>query len=45
MDKKKFNIFKTPIKPFTLIFWAFVVVVMAFFGLLLKRKKTSERKK
>ncbi len=43
--KKKINPFKITIKPFTLIFWSAVVVILAVLGLLLKRNKTSPRKK
>ena len=42
---KKTSLLKKPIKPFTAIFWAVVVVVMAVFGLLLKQKKIGLRKK
>ncbi len=42
---KRMNLLKKPIKPFTVIFWAVVVVVMAAFGLLLKRKKADLKQK
>ncbi|WP_167829518.1 hypothetical protein [Methanosarcina flavescens] len=45
MTKSKINLLKTPIKPFSAIFWAAVIVVMAVFGLLLRRKKADLRKK
>ncbi len=39
--KKKTKLLKNTIKPFTVTFWAVVVVVMAAFGLLLRRKKVT----
>jgi len=42
---KKLSLLKISMKPFTIIFWAIVVVAMAFFGLLLKYKKISLKKK
>lgn len=42
---KKTNLLKKPMRPFTVIFWALMVVVMAAFGLLVKQKKISLRKK
>jgi hypothetical protein len=45
MTKNKINLFKTPIKPFSFIFWAAVIVVLAVFGLLLRRKTADPRKK
>ncbi|WP_187148756.1 hypothetical protein [Methanosarcina thermophila] len=45
MTKNKINLFKIPIKPFSIIFWAAVIVVMAVFRLLLGRKKADLRKK
>ncbi|HET8685217.1 MAG TPA: hypothetical protein VFM18_00980 [Methanosarcina sp.] len=44
MNKKK-SLLKTTITPFTIVFWAVVVVFMAVIGLLLRRKKADPRKK
>jgi len=43
--KEKINPLKMTIKPFTLIFWSVVVVILAFLGLLLKRNKENPRQK
>ena len=43
--KKKTKLLKNTVKPFTVIFWAFVVVIMAVFGLLFRWKKAGMRKK
>jgi len=45
MMKKETNLIKITIKPFTVIFWVVVVVVMAVFGLLFRRKKAYLTKK
>lgn len=37
--KKKTNLLKNTIKPFTVIFWVITVVILAVVGLFLRRKK------
>ena len=41
MMKQKINLLKKPLNPFSVIFWAFVAVVLAVLGLFIKRKKTK----
>lgn len=39
MIKGKINLLKKTLNPFSAVFWAFVVVVLAVLGLFIKRKK------
>jgi|LSQX01.1.fsa_nt_gb hypothetical protein len=41
MIKKKMNLLKKPLNPLVIIFWAFIVVVLAVVGLFFKRKKAK----
>jgi hypothetical protein len=42
MIKKKINLLKKPLNPFSVIFWAFIIVVFAVLGLFFKRKKAKK---
>ena len=41
MNLKNMNLLKKPLNPFSVIFWAFVVVVFAVLGLFFKWKKAK----
>lgn len=41
MNLKKMSLLKKPLNPFSVIFWAFIVVVFAVMGLFFKWKKAK----
>ncbi|MDQ1274601.1 MAG: hypothetical protein QG610_173 [Euryarchaeota archaeon] len=41
MIEEKMNLLKKSLNPFSVIFWAFVIVVFTVLGLFFKRKKTK----